>query len=221
MKCLIVYINASNLKKEKFFTIQQELLEHHVNSSSKQSLKLIQNVATRWSSTCHMLIEEQKLRWTLNEYHSQHEAVYLQLTEQKWSQIEYLIELIKSFCVFIKMIEQIRESTIHYVFEIYDKLFDHLNEARSRLFRKRSAWKLLLRDELTAANLKLRTYYEKTQSSLELLYEKAVLLISDKKNKMFLTSNLFIYLFILTSLWHRSKVGSCERTTRAMYEKNL
>jgi hypothetical protein len=44
-------------------------------------------------------------------------------------------------------------------------------------------------EELIAANAKLRQYYAKTQGSLDHLYEKAILLTSNKKDAIFQKSN--------------------------------
>jgi hypothetical protein len=43
--------------------------------------------------------------------------------------------------------------------------------------------------ELIAANAKLRQYYAKTQESLNHLYEKTILLTSNKKNVIFQNSS--------------------------------
>jgi hypothetical protein len=53
--------------------------------------------------------------------------------------MKYLINLIKLFCIFIKSIDQFKLFIIHQMFDIYDKLFDHLNQARNRLSRKKVA----------------------------------------------------------------------------------
>ena len=50
-------------------------------------------------------------------------------------------------------------------------------------------WKIKLRDNLTAADFKLRTYYVKTQFVLNNLYKKVVLLILNKRNKLFYNVN--------------------------------
>ncbi len=152
-------------------------------------LKLFQDVKTRWDSTCHMLIRALSLKKTLQRYHDKHEAKYLRVFDMKWSQMKYLIDLIKLFCVFIKRIDQFKSFTIHQVFEIYDKLFDHLNRARTKLFRKKIAWKKIMLEELIAANAKFRQYYAKTQESLDHLYEKADLLTSNRKDAIFQRSN--------------------------------
>ncbi len=51
--------------------------------------------------------------------------------------MKYFINLIKLFCIFIKIINQFKYFIIHQVFNIYDKLFDSLSQARNKLSRKR------------------------------------------------------------------------------------
>jgi uncharacterized coiled-coil protein SlyX len=136
-----------------------------------------------------MLIRAFTLKKTLQRSHDKHETKYLKVFEVKWSQMKYLINLIKLFCVFIKRIDQFKSFTIHQVFEIYDKLFDHLNRARTKLSRKKVAWKKIMLKELIAANAKLRQYYAKIQELLNHLYEKAILLTSNKKDAIFQNSS--------------------------------
>jgi hypothetical protein len=159
------------------------------NSENIHVLKLFQNVNTRWDSTCHMLIKALALRKALSMYHDKHEIEYLRLSDTEWSQVKYLIDLIKIFCVFTKTINQSKLSTIYQMFDIYDKLFDHLDRARLKLSRKKISWKRVMLEDLVAANAKLRQYYSKTQESLNCLYEKTMLLSSNKKNVVFQNSN--------------------------------
>jgi hypothetical protein len=116
--------------------------------------------------------------------------------------------LIKLFCVFTKTIDQFKLSIIHQVhlvyflyvaiflkcwmyqmFDIYDKLFDHINRTRAKLTRKKIAWKRTLLQKLIVANTKLRYYYFKTQESLDQLYEKTTLLTFNRKNTIFQKKN--------------------------------
>ena len=80
-----------------------------------------------------MLIRALKLRQAMNRYHDKHEAEYLGLLDVEWSQIEYIINLTKLFCVFTKMIGQSKQPNIHQVFEIYNKLFDHLDQSSRKI----------------------------------------------------------------------------------------
>ncbi len=153
-----MYINSNNLRKNNFRSVQRELIKEK-KFDNVHILKLFQNVSTRWNSTCHMLIRALHLKKALFRYHDKHEIEYLRLTDAEWSQVKYFIELTKLFCVFIKTINQFKYFTIHQIFEIYDKLFDHLNRARVKLSRKKILWKKIMLQKLNAANVKLRQYY--------------------------------------------------------------
>ncbi len=156
-----MYINNSNIRKKNFFKIQRKILKKQ-NNKKIIIFKLFQDVNTRWDSTCYMLIRALILEKTLSRYHDKHEIEYLRLFDTKWSQVKYLIDLIKLFCVFTKRINQFKLLTIHQVFEIYDKLFDHLNRARFKLSRKKISWKRIMLENLIVVNVKLWNYYSKT-----------------------------------------------------------
>jgi hypothetical protein len=136
-----------------------------------------------------MLIKTFILKKTLSKYHDKHEVEYLKLIDTKWSQIKYLINLIKLFCVFTKCINQFKLFIIHQMFKIYDKLFDHLDRACFKLSRKKISWKRIMLEDLIAMNAKFRQYYSKTQDSLNCLYEKTTLLSLNKKNAIFQNLN--------------------------------
>jgi hypothetical protein len=140
-----------------------------------------------------MLIKILILKKILQKYHDKHETKYLRLIKTKWSQMKYFINLIKLFCIFIKIINQFKYFIIHQVFNIYDKLFDSLSQARNKLSRKRFSWKKIMLEDLIATNAKFRQYYAKIQDSLNLLYEKIVLLSFNKKDVIFQKLNWKIF----------------------------
>jgi hypothetical protein len=107
-----MYINSSNIRKKNFFKIQRKMIKEQINKNVSV-FKFFQDVNTRWNSTCHMLIKTLILKKTLSTYHDKHEIEYLRLIDTKWSQMKYLINLIKLFCVFTKRINQFKLSTIH------------------------------------------------------------------------------------------------------------
>ena len=99
--------------------------------------------------------------------------------------MEYLIDIVKPFCRYTQVIGATRRPTLHQAFEIYDKLFDHLDTATGRLTRKRTPWKVQMKEALEAASTKLSKYYQKTQSSIRFLYSKAALLNPAYKDQIF------------------------------------
>ncbi len=185
-----MYINASENRKESFFKLQrinlvkkqklQEVLTLSIKNQKKirraRSLKFFQDVVFRWNFTCHMLIRAHDLRFEITQFCVKWDVDYLLLKKKEWSQIEYFIELLKSFCLFIKILSTTRTIIINIVFKIYNRLFEHLKRAKSRLARKRVTWKKSLIDAFKTIETKLIKYYSQTQNDLELLYDKTILL---------------------------------------------
>ncbi len=167
-----MYINASENQKESFFKLQrsnlvkkQKIQEILIFSIKKQkrirrarSLKFFQNVVFRWDFICHMLIRVHDLRSEITQFCVKWDVNYLLLKNEEWSQIEYFIELLKSFCLFIKILNTTHTITINIVFKIYNRFFKHLKRAKSRLARKRVTWKKSLIDALTTIETKLIKY---------------------------------------------------------------
>ena len=191
------------MRKEQFATIQTKRIETlklagavpAYGSFAKKRpgelkvLKPFQDIVGRWDSTLHMLLRIHALRVDLESFFVEFGAGFLKLSEVEWSQVEYLIDIIKPFGRFTQMIGSTRRPTIHYVFDIYDQLFNHLDQAIGRLSKKRMSWKVEMLEGLQAAHTLLRKYYSKTQTSLGLLYGKAALLNPRKKDELFLSES--------------------------------
>lgn len=151
-------------------------------------LKLFQDVASRWDLICHMLIRAHDLRAEIDEFCVNFDVTYLRLDRNEWSQIEYLIDLLRSFFLFTKVLSVTRTSIIHIVFKIYNRLFEHLKKIKLRLLRKRVSWKKSLITALAITKAKLTKYYSQTQNELGFLYEKTVLLHFSMSDEMFQSS---------------------------------
>ena len=65
-----------------------------------------------------------------------------------------------------------KKNTIHHVFNIYNRLFDHIETETRQLKRKRVSWKIKLLKTLDAFNENLFHYYNQTQSGLGYFYGK-------------------------------------------------
>jgi hypothetical protein len=147
-----------------------------------------------------MLIRAHDFRFEITQFYVKWDVDYLLLKNEKWSQIEYFIELLKSFCLFIKILNTMCTIIINIVFKIYNHLFKHLKRAKSRLMQKRVAWKKSLIDALRTIETKLTKYYNQTQNELRLLYDKTILLHFIVDETLFQTSKWKIE-FEETS-WH-------------------
>jgi hypothetical protein len=134
-----------------------------------------------------MLIRAHDLRSKITQFCIEYEVFYLLLNLNAWSQIEYLIDLLKSFCLFTKALSTTRTSTINMIFKIYNRLFEHIEKITHRFFRKRVSWKKSLMKTFETTRIKLIKYYNQTQNELNLLYDKAILLHSIIEESMFHT----------------------------------
>jgi 6-pyruvoyl-tetrahydropterin synthase len=134
-----------------------------------------------------MLIRAHDLRSEITQFCENYSITYLLLNNDEWSQIEYLIDLLKLFCLFIKTLNSTRAFTINMIFKIYNRLFEHLAKTFHRLARKRVSWKKNLMKTIKAIQAKLIKYYSQTQSGLKLLYDKTVLLHSTVEDSLFHT----------------------------------
>lgn len=112
---------------------------------------------------------------------------FLMLSPTEWRQVEYLIELTWPFYDLTLAVSKMNGPSVHRVFEIYNAIFDHLDDRMERLKSKRAAWKIQLRDALSKAHDKLRTYYAKTYESQGFIYAIATILYPGAKLKCFKT----------------------------------
>ncbi|KGO69277.1 HAT dimerization [Penicillium italicum] len=144
-----VFINGSPQRKEAFLKLE----------SNGQKLIPIQDVRTRWNSTFLMLRRAQRLSTTFDEYCSLYHQPHFALNAEGWRQIDYLLHILQPFFTYTTLVCQTNDSSIHLIFSIYNKLFDHLERSMHQLRRKRVAWKQPMLSSLEAAKDKLSKYY--------------------------------------------------------------
>ena len=146
---LAIYINASPQRRESFYNLQKEELR----------LIPIQDVRTRWNSMFLMLRRAKRLQLTFNNFCSQYNQDHFALSQEEWRQIKYLLQITQPFFKFTTLLSKTKDISIHLVFSIYNKLFNHLKKLISALRRKKVAQKQLMLSSLEAAKRKLLTYY--------------------------------------------------------------
>lgn len=180
-----MFVNASPQRREVFDTIQQ-------THSKKGVLRLLQDVKTRWNSTCHMLIRARKLKDTIQEYtRTSNQRKAFRLSEEEWLQVEYLIDLTKPFNFHTTMIGQLKGPTISHVYRIYDSLFTHLESSLFKLTRKKvrargsRQWINPMVKGLDSALDKLQKYYQETYSDIGSLYALGTMLSPIYKTTLF------------------------------------
>jgi hypothetical protein len=179
VRSLAIFINASPQRRESFYNLQPK----------EPKLVPIQDVATRWNSTFLMLVRAKKLQQTFDAFCSQYDQEYFALNQEQWRQVDYLIYILQPFHRFTTLLSKSKDVTIHRVFKVYNKLFDHLEKSIRQLRRKRIAWKQMMLASLEAAKNKLSIYYKDTDNMDGDLYAIGTILSPQDKFQFFSTAD--------------------------------
>jgi hypothetical protein len=133
-----------------------------------------------------MLNRARKLQLVFDRYCTTHQYVQFKLDQEEWRQVEYLLLIMKPFFDFTNVLSKTRDVTVHHVFSIYNKLFNHLDDAEKKLKRKAVPWKKRMLQALRAAKKKLSKYYAATDTeSYGKVYAIATILCPSKKLRYF------------------------------------
>ena len=133
-----------------------------------------------------MLNRAKKLQPVFDEYCTTHQYLHFKLDQEEWRQIEYLLLITKPFFDFTNVLSKTRDVTVHHVFSIYNRLFNHLDDAEKKLKRKGVPWKKRMLQALAAAKEKLNKYYSATDSEpYGIVYAIATILCPSKKLRYF------------------------------------
>jgi hypothetical protein len=111
-----------------------------------------------------MLQRAKRLSKAYDEYCSEHNYPQFKLDTEEWRQVDYLLCITQPFHQWTTAISKIKDVTIHQIFRIYNKLFDHFDFSISQLKRKRVPWKATMRGALEAGRQKLSDYYSRTDA---------------------------------------------------------
>lgn len=103
------------------------------------------------------------------------------MEEEEWQQIKYIAQLAKPFALYGLTVGGSTTPTIQKVFNTYNSIFDHLDEKKRRLEKKRTPWKRGLLDAVEAGRSKLQKYYGETGGDSGLLYNLGAILDPAKK----------------------------------------
>lgn len=136
-----------------------------------------------------MLRRAKRLRPFFSPFCAEWDRVDLVLDDEEWRQVDYLLLLTEPFFDFTLELSKTKDVTVHYVFKIYNKLFEHLEKSIFRLQRKRSFWKKQMLKALEAARTKLDVYYANTDNVKGHLYAVSTMLAPVNKLKFFSTKD--------------------------------
>jgi hypothetical protein len=132
-----------------------------------------------------MLRRAKRLQSTFDEFCSQYDLPHLMLNQEEWRQIEYLLWITQPFFKFTTALSKTKDVTIHIIFSIYNKLFNHLEASIRQLQRKKVPWKQLMLKALHAAEAKLRQYYSMTDKVPGDLYAISTIIAPQNKLHFF------------------------------------
>jgi hypothetical protein len=136
-----------------------------------------------------MLARAKKLHQTFDAFCCQYDREHLSLGQEQWRQVDYLICILQPFHRFTNVLSKSKDVTIHRVFKVYNKLFDHLEKSIRQLRRKRVAWKQVMLASLEAAKNKLSIYYRDTDNMDGDLYAIGTILSPQDKLQFFSTAD--------------------------------
>jgi hypothetical protein len=86
-----------------------------------------------------MLQRAKRLQSVFDELCTKYGHSHLKLDQEQWRQIDYLLCITQPFFKFTNALSKTKDATIHLVFGIYNKLFDHLERSINQLRQKKVA----------------------------------------------------------------------------------
>lgn len=132
-----------------------------------------------------MLQRAKRLQSIFNTFCSEYGLRDLTLDQEEWRQIDYLLWITQPFFKSTTALSKTKDITIHIVFEIYNNLFDHLENSIHQLQRKKVPWKRVMLTALNATKHKLSEYYSQTDKIPGDLFAIGTILAPDSKLQFF------------------------------------
>jgi hypothetical protein len=132
-----------------------------------------------------MLRRARRLRGIFDPFCSDYDRQDLALNQDEWRQIEYLLWITEPFFKFTTALSKTKDITVHLIFGIYNKLFDHLEKSTRQLQRKKIPWKKVMLAALSAAKDKLSQYYSQTDHIRGDLFAIGTILAAQHKLQFF------------------------------------
>ena len=136
-----------------------------------------------------MLRRAKRLQAIFNPFCEEYNRGNLALNAEEQRQINYLLQITQLFFNFTLKLSKTKDTTTHYIFKIYNKLFDHLKQSKTQLERKRMPQKKTMYRALDAAFIKLRDYYRETNNIRGDLYIIRAMLAPANKFHFFSTDD--------------------------------
>lgn len=134
-----------------------------------------------------MLRRAKRLQTVCDEFCMQYSRHDLQLGQEEWRQVDYLLAITKPFYTFTTTLSKSKDITVHTIFGIYNNLFSHLEKSMAKLAPKKVNWKTAMLSALKQAKSKLSQYYSMTDEIPGDLYAIGTILTPQNKLHFFST----------------------------------
>ena len=118
VRYVAIYVNASPQRRVTFYNLQ----------TTNVKLVPIQDVRTRWNSTFLMPRRAKRLRPIFAPFCAEYDCEEMLLYEEEWRQVDYLLCITEPFFDYTTQLSKTRDVTAYYVFKIYNKLFEYLEQ---------------------------------------------------------------------------------------------
>lgn len=135
-----------------------------------------------------MLRRAKRLQSTFDEFCQEYNQLHIQLSQEEWRQVDYLLSITQPFFIFTNVVSKSKDITIHTVFGIYNALFNHIEKSKAQLARKKVNWKTVMLKALSYAKDKLSEYYSATDTIGDDLYAIGTIMAPQNKLEFFQTS---------------------------------
>jgi hypothetical protein len=179
VRYLAIYVNASPQRRETFLQLQPK----------EPRLVPVQDVKTRWNSTFLMLRRAKRIRLLFEPFCEEYDCTEMLLTNDEWRQIDYLLCITQPFFDYTTELSKTKDVTTHLVFKLYNALFNHIEQAKKQLKRKRIPWKQQMLTALDAGHDKLRVYYAQTDHMRGHTFAVSTMLAPDSRFRFFLSED--------------------------------
>jgi len=184
--CATNFTSKANRQKTHASPLQKENFKRACQFNQLKPLQLIFDVPTRWNSVYTMCERGVYLRKAIDTYVQQQAFFHLEISQQEWKRVEFLLDILEPFKRCNDRMEGTKRPGIEKVFWVYETLFneiDRLVEAMDNVIGRDSQWIRELLPAFQAMRAKLTKYYDKTATPF--VYGDGMIL--DPRLKLYLT----------------------------------
>ena len=184
--CATKFIHKADRQKTHASPQQKESFERACKFNELKPLQLIFDVPTRWNSAYAMCERGVYLRKAIDMYVNQQNFAHLEISQQEWKRVEFLLDILEPFKRCNDRMEATKRPGIEKVFWIYESLYneiDRLVEVMDTTVGRDSQWVKELLPAFRLMRTKLTKYYD--QTVLPTVYGDGMIL--DPRLKLYLT----------------------------------